>query len=200
MTLLSAIQNFQTSVDPKLMTGDCATPEQLRLLQSKYRLPIPEELCAFYTDIGGLVPFDTECNCIQIDSAVKTLRQLDEPYKWGRLNSTGLIDFIRFSWGNDRYEFDEFLNESFVSAINAKYQGFGLWRGFDGLEGAHYLYFDESGKFGSVYYHQDYFDAFVDKHLAGMLSHSPARGTLQDCLDEAFALIGRNILEDRHDC
>lgn len=200
MSISSAIQAFKTSVDSKVMTGDCATPEQLRLIQSKYRLPIPAELRDFYTDIGSLVSDDMECNGIRIESAAETIRRIEDPDRWTRLHSTGLIDFIKFSWFNDRYEFDKYLDRSFVAAINAKYQAFGLWRGHDAHEGAHYLYFDESGKFGSVYYHQDAFDAFVDGHLDAMSRDSPALGTLQDCLEKAFALIGRNILEGRHDC
>jgi hypothetical protein len=195
MSIKTKIQETNKAIGAdSIDMGQAATDALLKQLASKFGLPIPAELRQFYINVGSARSDDLESNCIDIESAQQLLDALAQTQRWRRLNSTGLIDYIKYSWGNDRHEFDGYMSAESVAKINANYQAFGLWRGFEILEGAHYFYFDAQGKFGSVYYHQDAFDDLLTNHLDPMLAKSQADRTLEQCVDQALDVIKENML------
>ncbi|MBH1962892.1 MAG: SMI1/KNR4 family protein [Comamonadaceae bacterium] len=148
-----------------------STAEQIRALQGHSNIKIPEDLISFYLQYGGLEPSQKYSESyLKIAGVSKVLKSLNSA---GGLASLGLIDGIKHSWGNDRWEFekDEFFSSEELQALNAKYKCFGLYR--PDLERAHYLYFDEQGKFGELHYDQDLFQNAETK-LRSMLLQSPA--------------------------
>ena len=84
----------------------------------------------------------------------------------------GLVDMIRWSWGNDRFEFDpasgDGLTQIEVDSLNAQYSVIGWHDVFEG-EGHEYLVFDRSGAFAILPYHQDAFDELYKDSLRPML-------------------------------
>jgi hypothetical protein len=196
MSINTVVDTFNQAVDAELETGDIASDAQINDFESKVGFILPNDLRSFYQDMGSLLSEDFESNCIEIKSLPKILYHLTHDEWHRKLNSMGLIDYIKYSWGNDRFEFDEYLSADFIEAINSNYKGFGLWRSFEILEAAHYFYFDKNGKFGTVYYHQDVFDDLVDAQLKPMLEQSQATQTLEQVIEEALIEIAENILDD----
>ncbi|WP_028603020.1 SMI1/KNR4 family protein [Ottowia thiooxydans] len=148
-----------------------STDEQLGLLQERCNISIPEDLKDFYLQYGGLERNEKYSECyLEIPGVSKVLKLLNSI---GELASLGLIDGIKHSWGNDRWEFeeDEFFSSAELQSLNDKYKFFGLYR--PDLERAHYLYFDQQGNFGELFYDQDLFDD-AETELRSMLLKSPA--------------------------
>jgi hypothetical protein len=106
-----------------------------------------------------------------------------------------LIDCIKFSWGNDRPEFDD-VELSKIDYLNENYKCFGLYRYDGGFEEAYYLYFDRNQKFGLVRYHQDDFDELWSVHLRNMLNKSPASESLDGLLISIIDRLETGISED----
>ena len=107
------------------------------------------------------------------------------PGDWEALASLGLADVVRWSWGNDRFEFDPDqrggLTRDEVAALNRRYSAVG-WRVVEDGEGFDYLYFDSEGRFGRLFYHQDAFDELYQDELRPMLAESPARASFDEAL------------------
>ena len=173
-----------------------ATQEQLTQLQAYSNLAIPESLRGFYEKNGGIVPcytYNVE-TYLRIPSVAQLLDDLNENssmnVKYPKLTrkGMGLIDSIRDSWGNDRWEFEEgkFFSANDLRFLNENYKGFGLYR--HNLESAWYLYFDQHGNFGEIHYDQDDFNA-LEEHLRAMLVKSPANYNLDTLLHHALKQI-----------
>ncbi|CAG7856421.1 hypothetical protein MCAMS1_00892 [biofilm metagenome] len=173
-----------------LQQSEPANEQALTELKARASIEIPPSLLEFYRKDGGVMPGRVaESRTIKIPSASNLLAAMNEDDQWSRLNSLGLIDYIKYSWGNDLWEFDEEISTQNVNVLNQNYHSFGLYRTTDGLESAYYLYFDKSGNFGTVFYHQDAFDELMEDYLLNMPDKSPASESLSQLLTRAFAEI-----------
>jgi hypothetical protein len=203
MTIIQSIENFNQAIASikfyehyRIETDTPASTSEVAQLEANYRLPIPAELRALYQSLGSVNSAEAnESDHINIHSAKSMLEALNHTDRWCKLHTPGLIDYVRYRWSHDRWELDEFIDKEKQSKLNANYQVFGIWRGGDILEGAHYFYFDANGNFGTVYYHQDDFDAFMDA-LTPMLANSPANQTLEQCIEGALSLMRENLLSE----
>ncbi|KAA6432763.1 SMI1/KNR4 family protein [Dyadobacter flavalbus] len=177
-----------------------STEEEVLVLENRIGIKLPEVLKNLYTGFGSIKNRNwNENNCLDIYSVSYLMERLDDPDKWARTESLGIIDMIRLSWGNDRYELDEELSPAMKAYLNKHYICFGLYRTDDNLESANYLYFDMHGRFGSVFYHQDNFEDLLQNHLRPMLEESPATHTLEELLLEAFEIITELKMEEVSD-
>lgn len=177
-----------------------STEEEITELEKRIHVRLPEELRNFYTGFGAIKNRNwNENNCIDIYSVKYLMEKLNEADKWSKTDSLGIIDMIRLSWGNDRYELDDELSAPMKAFLNKHYICFGLYRTDDNLESANYLYFDTSGCFGSVFYHQDDFDELLENHLLPMMEASPATQTLEELILEAFEIITELKMEEVSD-
>lgn len=182
----------------KLEISVPATSAELEEIQNYFELPMPKELQDFYQQFGGILSEDEELNCIKIQSTAKLLYDLMQENKWQKCHSLGLIDFIKYSWGNDRHEFEDpdLIKKSEIDYFNENYKCFGLYRYDWGFEEAYYLYFDKNQQFGWVRYHQDEFDYLREEHLDGMLKESPANQGLENLLISVIDQVETNVLEE----
>jgi hypothetical protein len=177
-----------------------STIEAIALLENQIHSKLPEELGNFYTGFGAIKNRNwNENNCMDIYSIKYLMERLNDPDKWARTESLGIIDMIKLSWRNDRYELDDELSPSMKTFLNKNYICFGLYRTDDNLESANYLYFDTHGRFGSVFYHQDDFEDLLENHLHPMMEESPAAQTLIELLLEAFEIITELKIEEVSD-
>jgi len=177
-----------------------SSKEEIRELENRIHMRLPEELSTFYTGFGAIKNRNwNENNCLDIYSVKYLMEKLNDADKWSRTESLGIIDMIRLSWGNDRYELDEELSASMKNFLNNHCICFGLYRTDDNLESANYLYFDTYGRFGSVFYHQDDFEELLENHLLPMMEASPATQTLEELILEAFEIITELKMEEVSD-
>jgi hypothetical protein len=166
-----------------------ATDEQLVQLQKNSSPAIPEGLKNFYKKWGGIVRHVHSETYLNIPSVTTMLDILNGKFssKWPgpTLKSLGLIDYIKYSWGNDRWEFesDEFFTTEQLHVLNEKYKCFGIYR--PNLERAYYLYFDQQGNFGEILYDQNLFEE-TKNHLQSMLTKSPANQSFNALIRHAF--------------
>lgn len=178
--------------------GEVASTNDIQELEAISNTKFPTELIEFCTKMGDLTTIngDESC-CIEVNNIAKLIQKLKAPEKYDKLISMGIIDFIVNSWGNDRFEFvaGEYFIQTQIDTLNHKYKCFGLYRLGDMLEAAGYLYFDEQNNFGSLYYHQDYFDDVQEK-LVEMLEKSPATQSLEELLIFAIEEIKEIVEED----
>lgn len=104
---------------------------------------------------------------------------------------TGLVEYIDYVWGG-RPEFEEFYKEKEVRFLNENYFAIGTRYQDDNVH--EYIYFDKNGKFGSIVFDQDYFEAFQDE-VEPMFEKSTARETLKQVLSRQFTeLIKEKVL------
>jgi len=177
-----------------------STAEEILQLENRINFRLPEELSNFYTDFGAVKNRNwNENNCIDIYSVKYLMERLNDPDKCSGTHSLGIVDMIKLSWGNDRYELDDELSAPMRAFLNKNFICFGLYRTDDNLESANYLYFDTSGCFGSVFYHQDDFEELLANHLLPMLEASPAAQTLEELILEAFEIITELKMEEVSD-
>ena len=158
--------------------------ESKKLIAGYFANVLHPELEKFYAELGGIkTGADFADNFSVTLPTLKTLMlDLSKQGKYNKLVSMGIIDQIMFSWGNDRYEFDEEISVENRDFLNENYLCFGWYRYDQGYESANYLYVDKSGKFGEIHYNQDSFDELWDDILNPMLSKSPATENLEDVL------------------
>ena len=177
-----------------------ASPDQIAAIQQYFEIPIPEDLRSFYLDMGSLTPYNYETWSLEINEVPYLLEQLDNKNGFGWCRSLGLIDYIRFVWGNDREEFDEdnYLTGEQINLLNKNYKCFGLYRTDWGLEEAYYLYFDRDGKFGTIRYHQDCMNELVPQ-LISLLQKSAATENLEDLLLRILNVLENGILSEEED-
>ncbi|KAA0992963.1 SMI1/KNR4 family protein [Dyadobacter aurulentus] len=167
-----------------------SSPEEISQLERAAGIRLPEALKLLYTGFGALqCDSMNENNSIHVFSPASLLAKLEDEDDWSRTPSLGLIDMIKLSWGNDRYEFEEELNNKIREAVNTNYFCFGWYYTDDNQESAHYLYFDREEKFGYVFYHQDEFSELVSDFLKPMSAGSIATQTLEELLCESLQRI-----------
>jgi hypothetical protein len=175
--------------------GEPATESEIAHLQLLSGPELPPDLTQFYRTLGTL-----SGGARLQDLVVYAPRSLLEfarpdaaPYQ--RIVCIGLVDMIVLSWGGDRLEFDPNssggLTSAEVALLNARYSVVGHHAAADG-EAAVYLFFDQRGQFGTLFYHQDAFDEFYADHLIPLLQSSSASQTFDQALaafvDTAAAL------------
>lgn len=169
-----------------LLAPGPAAAADLARLQALEPRPLPADLEGFYRRFGGLANLDnTESHCLELPGPAALADALAHADPWQRARSLGLVDMIVYSWGNDRHEFeaDAAFAQAELDALNARYRCFGWYRTDTVSESAWYVYADEDGRFGALYYDQDSFGA-VERALRAMLAASPARASLEDVLCE----------------
>ena len=181
-----------------LVTLEKTTPDQIARLE-ELAGALPEELKRFYLDIGALDNVrNSECYCMSMLTVAELVEGLayNGDYKYKKLDSLGLADMMRFSWGNDRPEFTNgrCFTPDQLTYINHHYRCFGWYRTDDGLEAAHYMYFDQAGKFGALLYHQDTIDR-MQEAFSKMMVASPATQSLEDMLCEGIEKIRATLIE-----
>ena len=161
--------------------GQPAGDSTVEALRARSQVPLPEDLVRFYRTSGSFQGGHYLKNMVvhAPDTLVKKSRR-DPERPWDYAASMGLVDMIRWSWANDRFEFDpksrEGLTEDEVVALNRRYSIVG-WYVIEEGEGHEYLYFDDKGRFGTLYYHQDAFDELYREDLKPMLGGREAPDT-----------------------
>lgn len=171
----------------RLTFEDAANDAQINELAEYFHIPVPQDLVDFYKSYGSLIPAKDAAHedcVIKVFSPAYLLKKLKEPEKWGKCRSLGLIDMIRFSWG-ERDEFNEYISKEMRLSVNDQYQCIGWYRLDWGLEEAYYIYFDKSGNFGAVRYHQDEFNELMDQ-LKELLKGNGAVFSLENLLQKAL--------------
>ena len=142
--------------------GPPASEQSIDALRKLSRPQLPESLLSFYRSIGSIRGGD-RLKGLKLHSPetliLKSTPNTESP--WDCVASMGLVDMIRWSWGNDRFEFDpangDGLTQVEVDALNEQFSVIGWHDVFEG-EGREYLIFDRGGAFATLHYHQDAFD------------------------------------------
>ena len=168
-----------------LLPAGAAAGDQIARLQALEPRRLPDDLLDFYRQFGGLGnEGNTESYCLQLPAPSELADGLQQADAW-RIRSLGLIDMILHSWGNSRPEFEpgRFFTLAAVQGLNQRYRCFGWYRTDTVLESAWYLYADEDGRFGALFYDQDAFEA-TRRELLAMFAASPARQSLEQALCE----------------
>ncbi len=153
--------------------GPPASEQTIGALRKLSGPTLPDSLLNFYRTVGSVRGGD-RLKGLAIHSpetlVMKSTPNPDSP--WDSVASMGLVDMIRWSWGNDRFEFDpasgDGLTQIEVDALNAQYSVIGWYDVFEG-EGHEYLIFDRNGAFATLHYHQDAFDEFYADSLRPMM-------------------------------
>lgn len=195
--LKQRVEKFNAAIEEEyyqLTFGEPASNELINEIQNFYSIPIPLELRTFY-GLGAIKNDADENYSVWIQSATDLVKSINEENKWFRIHSSGIIDGIKFSWGNDRPEFDE-VDQKDIDILNENYKYVGLYRYDWGLEEAYYIYFDKNQKFGVIRYHQDGFEDLWEDHLNDMLNQSPANQSLEELLISIIDKLEKGILED----
>lgn len=166
-----------------IRAGETATAGELAELEAIAGRPLPADLREFYRDVGQLMAGGSP---VQIESARRTLERLRLPAaeRPRRLRSLGLVDRIHACWGGAREELEPeagLLTRDQAAALNRRFLAIGWFTTDPGEEGHTYIYFDEAGRFGALFFHQDDED-FLKASLLPMLEASPARQSLADVL------------------
>lgn len=178
-------------------SGKTATADELSELAARIAIAIPDELQEFYLSIGSL-----RCGAAQLFALPELLGCFHGvPTAYGVANSLGIIDMIRLCWGNDRFEFDPvqgYIKQAEIDMLNAAYACIG-WYMPENEESSRYIYFDEQGKFGTLFYHQDGFDELYADYLLPMLSVSPATQTLSEIILDIMRVAASRYNDDRED-
>jgi hypothetical protein len=179
-----------------------ATENQILQLRTLIKHPLSPELEDFYRSAGSVMmrrlpdteeddidhdydgeedadPFEEQIGCIRptlIPSVAMLLQELQEKKHYMKLYSTGIIDWLRYQWDNDRPEFEKEPSDV-LAKLNATYTGLGLRR--FGHDSARHLFIDHNGRCGFVDYHQDAYDKLWDEYLTPMQNKSPANLSLE---------------------
>jgi hypothetical protein len=193
-TIKEKLEEFQYNFY-HLKFSEPVSENEINEVQDFFEIPIPEELKILYKELGSIKNEAGESYAVEIEPVPYLLEKLKEENKWYKCHSLGLIDYIKFSWVNDRPEFNG-VEQSKIEHLNNHYKCFGLYRFNWGLEEAYYLYFDKNQKFGWVRYHQDCFDDLWAEHLDGMLESSPANKNFEDLMISVVDQLEVGILQN----
>lgn len=160
------------------------------LVQSAQRLSataFPPDLLAFYRSHGSFRGNDAlrGLTIWRLDELLR-LSSPETP-RWQRVQSLGLVDAIRWTWGNDRPDLEPGSDRAVITAeqaeyLNSHYTVVGRWSD-PSLEGGGYIYFDQRGRFGIFKYHQD--TSRVDL----LLGESPADMSWDEVMDAALTRV-----------
>ena len=170
--------------------GVPASPPSIDALRKLSAPELPETLLNFYRTVGSIKGGDRLKGLVLHSPDTLILKSSPNPTSpWDCVPSMGLVDIIRWSWGNDRFEFDpasgDGLTQAEVEHLNARYSAVGWYDVLEG-EGREYLIFDRSGAFATLFYHQDAFDELYADSLLPMLSGEMSVAT---SFDEALVTL-----------
>ena len=168
--------------------GPPASEQSIDALRSMSGPTLPDSLLSFYRSVGSIRGGDRLKGLTLHSPEVLLSKRVSNPQQpWDCVPSIGLVDMIRWSWGNDRFEFDpasgDGLTQVEVDALNAQYSVIGWYDVFEG-EGHEYLIFDRSGAFATLHYHQDAFDELYADSLRPMMA-----GAMRDAVSFDEALV-----------
>ena len=176
-----SIALFKSKYGRFMQRGQAATAHDIEAMEGLLSMPVPPDLQTFFQTVGGLsrVP-------LKLFSAPELLRFLQNNSPLAgtpasdAASSMGLLDLIKLNWGNDRFELDAIngiVEQADIDLLNARYACVGWFTaaGDDESESATYVYFDRSGNYGTLFYHQDDFEELWDASLQPMLTSSPAQ-------------------------
>lgn len=123
-------------------------------------IPFPEDLVRFYREHGSLAGNERQSGLTIHDLADLDSRRAEQPGRT-QFRSLGLAHMIDYVWGNGREAFDphseqaQFTREE-TDYLNRHYQVVGHWMDARaGNEAHYYIYYDQKGRFGLAYVHQD---------------------------------------------
>ncbi len=174
------------------------TKVELNKIQEQDNILIPLALQEFYEKFGGLTlggMYDPESEYeglqMHIYSISELLSFLNEKANYQKLYSLGLIDYLKFNWGNDRPEFDE-INLENIAYLNGNYKCFGTYA--FGYDEHHSLYFDKAGNFGKIVYDQENWSGLWKDYLNEMLVKSPATKTLENLILDTIDEVRQTII------
>jgi SMI1 / KNR4 family (SUKH-1) len=171
-----------------------ATDDEIQALENMLGFSLPDDLKVFYKSFGGLLnQGNDESYCFEIQVITELMRHL-QSHEHSKLNSLGLVDMIKFSWGNDRPEFEDELSAEQIKFLNDNYKCFGWYRDDTVLESAWYLYFDTQGSFGQIFYDQDDFEE-LKADLEQLIAQNTATDTLENLISQALEQIRLTMIE-----
>lgn len=187
MNLEQSIQQLNLAFAPYQLHAfqqPLASDEQIIELQHLSKRSLPNELKRFYREYGGIGyedegVMDTGMT-IRLLPAHIVILALQDRRKYLRLDSIGIIDWLRYQFDNDWSKLNDHTPE--FEQLNSNYIGLGM-RQYD-HDSAKHIYIDQSGKFGIIDFHPDAFDIFREKYVIPMLKQSPANMTLEEALQE----------------
>lgn len=201
-----------------------ATEAQINSLAHAFKGEMPPELRAFYKTCGGIAPLEEDAadfgdGVIKIFAPGYLLQKLQEPPepaakgllrslgsflqktpKWksppklGKLHSLGLVDMMRFGWG-PRADFDGNIPAAMQQALNARYKCIGWYQLEWGATEGYYIFFDENGSFGTVYFSQDEYGELL-KQLETLLGAGVPKQSLENLLEQALEEMKKSIDKD----
>ena len=153
--------------------GPPATETRIDALRKLSAPALPAPLLDFYRTIGSIHGGNQLKGLVLHSPETLIMKSAPNPaQQWDCVASMGLVDMIRWSWGNDRFEFDpssgDGLTQVEVDSLNAQYSVIGWYTVLEG-EGNEYLLFDRHGAFATLFYHQDAFDELYADSLRPML-------------------------------
>ncbi len=159
-----SLEEFVERNGKTITIGPVATQEEVQELADFFPGRFPQELQTFFLNIGGL-----RLAPLEFYSARNLLDFLSDPSDLAGTpassmpKSLGLLDMIKLSWGNDRFEFDAangLIQQTDVDSLNSRYACIGWFSAADcdECESNTYVFFNQAGDFGTVFYHQDAFD------------------------------------------
>ncbi len=162
-----------------------ASESALRQIRRLSSMPFPSDLISFYHRHGGFRGGD-RLHQLTLYQPEFLIERAGDQRRYYRLHSLGLIDMIRFAWGNDRPEFEPgsdraIMTDKEIAYLNNNYIVVGYWNDPEwGEEAQHFIFFDRNGRFGTLYVHQDEFEIF---HL---LKDSTANLTWDEVMNKAL--------------
>lgn len=166
-------------------TSAPATAEQLDLLEERAGMPLPAQLRGFYGEHGGMRLGSIGGQAFDLPAPGQLLRRLDLASGWERLDSLGLIDMARASWGHDRSELEAsggVFTEAEIRRANVELRCVG-WFAVEEGEAFAYLCFDRGQRLVLAHYHQDDVDAFKSA-IAALLAGEGVAVSLSELLVE----------------
>jgi hypothetical protein len=187
-----SLEEFVEKNGSTIAIGPVATQEEVQELADFFPGHFPQELQTFFLNIGGL-----RLSPLEFYSARNLLDFLRDPSDLvgtpasSSPKSLGLLDMIKLSWGNDRFEFDAvngLIQQTEVDSLNGRYTCIGWFSaaGCDECESNTYVFFNQAGDFGTVFYHQDDFDELWSGSLLPMLTTSPETKKLSEIILHAL--------------
>lgn len=164
-----------------------ATEKDIKLLSAELSFMIPNELSAFYKEIGQLVDENQpEILTIWIPS-VNDLLSKKGNSRWTQTSTFGLIDMMKLHWGNDRYELNEgqFLTTEQITKLNETYMCIGYWCKNPFYEEAYFIIFFKKHQFSEIVYNQDRFD-LLKVQLLDILENGIPQNSFEKLLKSIF--------------
>jgi hypothetical protein len=176
--------------------GKPATDAEIAGLGTLSNVAIPPVLLAFYREKGSFSG-GTHLDNLRIPGPAE-LRREQNTRSWPH-RSMGLVDVIRYVRDGDRPEFDPRssggLTAEELDSLNARFS-ICAWRLVEEGEGHEFIYFDDSGKFGILYYHQDDDLESRQDDVRRLLDGSPAGKSFADALRDLLGNVEADYFDE----